>query len=319
MTNFDLPLELLRQNDRLVILQTFYNYCDENNVNEIKYSRLRELCDELLGKVNRGFPALKTNFGGQFETLVKHFESREEPSRRLISRDKRGPKATVLVAELAKIKDELERAKLSGAMSVGEIELVEQPTDPKVWQREKARVWKYLMTEDGLLKQMRRGKDHDFFLNLASDLNAIKQYRAIGFSVLAESGKKFEMGETETRLLVYLLYLLHGRNNFRFNLICTRELLKDEQTKGPIDRAFNEKKIEYFCDWSRLYQKFMIPEAIREKLLDHMNTGKELKLGYSNTDVKVYKLWSEFQDRYTKMIMVPLRKSWKLPSLDWEG
>lgn len=92
--------EKLLKDQGLIILLEAAKYVKRNNTERIRYSPLKQLCNEKLAYLtgNR-----ETDFGGKFENYIIKFESKLEPAKRLLKRDKKRRKESYIIPNVEKI------------------------------------------------------------------------------------------------------------------------------------------------------------------------------------------------------------------------
>jgi hypothetical protein len=92
--------EELLKDKKLIILDEALKQYEKNNVNQMRYSELKNLCNNRLADLTNGD---QTDFGGSFDKFVEYLESKEEPSKRLLRREKKSPKKTFIVLDVPKV------------------------------------------------------------------------------------------------------------------------------------------------------------------------------------------------------------------------
>jgi hypothetical protein len=71
-----------------------------NNKDRIRYSPLKQLCNEKLAYLTRNH---ETDFGGKFENYIVKFESKHDPAKRFLVRDKIRRKESYIIPNIGKI------------------------------------------------------------------------------------------------------------------------------------------------------------------------------------------------------------------------
>jgi hypothetical protein len=92
--------EKLLKDQGLIILLEAAKYVKRNNTERVRYSPLKLLCNEKLAYLtgNR-----ETDFGGKFENYIVTFESKLEPAKRFLKRDKIRRKESYIIPNVEKI------------------------------------------------------------------------------------------------------------------------------------------------------------------------------------------------------------------------
>jgi hypothetical protein len=92
--------EQLLKDKKLIILDEALKYCEKNDVDQIRYSELKKLCNNRLAELTNGY---QTDFGGSFDKYIEYLESNEEPTERFLRREKSRPKKTFIILDVPKI------------------------------------------------------------------------------------------------------------------------------------------------------------------------------------------------------------------------
>lgn len=90
----------LLKDQGLILLLEATKYVQRNNTDRIRYSPLKELCNEKLAYLTRN---LETDFGGKFENYIVKLESKLEPAKRFLVRDKIRRKESYIIPNIGKI------------------------------------------------------------------------------------------------------------------------------------------------------------------------------------------------------------------------
>jgi hypothetical protein len=96
----------------LIILDEALNYYEKNDVEEIRYSELKRLCNNRLTKLTNG---RQTDFGRSFDKFIEYLESDEEPSKRFLRRNKVSSKKTFIILDVPKVVNLLRKKGLHGS------------------------------------------------------------------------------------------------------------------------------------------------------------------------------------------------------------
>jgi hypothetical protein len=90
----------LLEDQGLILLLESKKYVQRNNTDRIRYSPLKQLCNEKLAYLtgNR-----EIDFGGKFENYIVKFESKLEPAKRFLVRDKIRRKESYIIPNVGKI------------------------------------------------------------------------------------------------------------------------------------------------------------------------------------------------------------------------
>jgi hypothetical protein len=90
----------LLKDQGLILLLEATKYVQRNNTDRIRYSPLKQLCNEKLAYLtgNR-----EIDFGGKFENYIVKFESKLEPAKRFLVRDKIRRKESYIIPNVGKI------------------------------------------------------------------------------------------------------------------------------------------------------------------------------------------------------------------------
>lgn len=94
----------LLKDQGLILLLEATKYVQRNNTDRIRYSPLKELCNEKLAYLTRN---LETDFGGKFENYIVKLESKLEPAKRFLVRDKIRRKESYIIPNIGKIEKPL--------------------------------------------------------------------------------------------------------------------------------------------------------------------------------------------------------------------
>src|SRR5690348_9073894 len=129
--------EELLNDKKLIILDEALNYYEKNNVEEIRYSELKRLCNNRLTKLTNG---CQTDFGGSFDKFIEYLESDEEPSKRFLRRNKISSKKTFIILDVPKVVNLLIKKGLHGstddddliAQSLGPVRLCDMLSTAKI-------------------------------------------------------------------------------------------------------------------------------------------------------------------------------------------
>jgi hypothetical protein len=136
----------------LIILDEALNYYEKNDVEEIRYSELKRLCNNRLTKLTNG---RQTDFGRSFDKFIEYLESDEEPSKRFLRRNKVSSKKTFIILDVPKVVNLLRKKGLHGSTDDDD-DLIAQSLGP-------LRMSDFLSTakidyiNDGYLKNIRLG------------------------------------------------------------------------------------------------------------------------------------------------------------------
>jgi hypothetical protein len=90
----------LLEDQGLILLLEAKKYVQRNNTDRIRYSPLKQLCNEKLAYLTRNH---ETDFGGKFENYIVKFESKHEPAKRFLVRDKIRRKESYIIPNVGKI------------------------------------------------------------------------------------------------------------------------------------------------------------------------------------------------------------------------
>jgi hypothetical protein len=99
----------LLNDKKLIIMLQAIGYCREHNTGGIQYSILKRLCNEKLSELTHG---KSTDFGGQFEKLLKTMSGEEDINKRFLSRERRSKKKSFIYPDIPKIESYLVRTHL---------------------------------------------------------------------------------------------------------------------------------------------------------------------------------------------------------------
>jgi hypothetical protein len=91
----------LSQDQGLIILLEAVKYVQRNKTERIRYTTLKLLCNEKLAYLTRN---RETDFGGKFENYLVKLESKEDPSKRFLVREKIRRKESYIIPTVEKIK-----------------------------------------------------------------------------------------------------------------------------------------------------------------------------------------------------------------------
>jgi hypothetical protein len=89
----------LLKDQGLIILLEATKYIQRNNTARIRYSHLKELSNEKLAYLTRN---RETDFGGKFENCIVKFESKLEPAKRFLVREKIRRKESYIIPNYSK-------------------------------------------------------------------------------------------------------------------------------------------------------------------------------------------------------------------------
>jgi len=92
--------EELLKDKKLIILDEALKQFEKNNANQIRYSELKKLCNNRLADLTNGD---QTDLGGSFDKFIEYLESNDEPSKRLLRREKKSPKKTFIILDVPKV------------------------------------------------------------------------------------------------------------------------------------------------------------------------------------------------------------------------
>src|SRR5919107_2918154 len=117
MTRYIIPrlesiedIRKLLDDRRLIILQEAVKYCKGKNVNKIRYSDLKRLCNDRLSELTAGY---QTDFGGSFEKYIVDLESNSEPNKSFLKRYKEKPGKSFIIPDISKIINLLDKRNLN--------------------------------------------------------------------------------------------------------------------------------------------------------------------------------------------------------------
>jgi hypothetical protein len=85
----------------LIILLEAMKYVQRNKTERIRYTTLKLLCNEKLAYLTRN---RETDFGGKFENYLVKLESKEDPSKQFLVREKIRRKESYIIPTIEKIK-----------------------------------------------------------------------------------------------------------------------------------------------------------------------------------------------------------------------
>jgi hypothetical protein len=105
--------EKLLKDQGLIILLEATKYIQRNNTDRIRYSHLKQLSNDKLAYLTRNH---ETDFGGKFENYIIKFESKLEPSKRLLTRDKIRRKESYIIPNVEKIEKLFVRYNISNLL-----------------------------------------------------------------------------------------------------------------------------------------------------------------------------------------------------------
>jgi hypothetical protein len=118
MTNYELTWddisdlqqkeEQLKQNKGLIILIELTKYCEDNNAESIRYTKLKRLSNDKLNEFTGGY---QTDFGGAFDMYIKKYEEQ-----RYLKRDKRSPRTTFIVPDITTIENLIDKKRLKNSL-----------------------------------------------------------------------------------------------------------------------------------------------------------------------------------------------------------
>jgi hypothetical protein len=91
----------LLEDEGLIILLEAAKHIQKNNVDRIRYTNLKRLCNEKLAYLTDNH---KTDFGGKFEDYIVKFESKDEPNKRMLKREKIRRKESYIIPNIEKIR-----------------------------------------------------------------------------------------------------------------------------------------------------------------------------------------------------------------------
>jgi hypothetical protein len=118
---------------RLIILQEALKYCKGKNVDKIRYTHLKYLCNDRLSDLTDGD---QTDFGGSFEKYIIDLQSDSEPAKSFLKRYKQKPGKSFIIPDIPKIIDLLNRRHLNNLVETIEsskgpsaaMSLIDMPT-----------------------------------------------------------------------------------------------------------------------------------------------------------------------------------------------
>jgi hypothetical protein len=117
MTKYVIPrlediedIRKLLDDKRLIILQEAVKYSKEKNVDKIRYSDLKRLCNDRLSDLTDG---RETDLGGNFEKYIVDLESNSEPSKSFLKRYKQSTRKSFIIPDIPKIINLLEKMDLN--------------------------------------------------------------------------------------------------------------------------------------------------------------------------------------------------------------
>lgn len=316
MTNLRLDDDLLRKQPNLIILYEFYIYYESTNSAEIQYSTLRQKSDDRLRNLTSGERYPRDQFGGSFENHIKDFEGKDDPKTRLITRDKRGPKNTVLIGNMVRIRAFLEASSLTN--DIPKQEWDEQAIDQTMWFEEEKRILEYEMKGNNfseLFSRIKHRRDYNFLIGAFSEYQADVRMKQFNYTILHEPGKNFSIRKEDMRLLVYLMYLLRTRNNYPFKLICEYRPPIDENGEFSVERSESDKKfVEYFARWMQQFHDTNVRSEDRKKLMEFLADPKGNKTVNTGLDHDLLKYWIQFQEDFSEFAKMAI-KNHRLPPL----
>lgn len=124
MTKYIIPrpeyiedIRKLLDDRRLIILQEAIKYCKEKNVDKIRYSDLKRLCNDRLSDLTDGY---QTDFGGSFEKYIIDLESNSEPEKSFLKRYKQKPGKSFILPDIPKIINLLDKRDLNNLVKTME-------------------------------------------------------------------------------------------------------------------------------------------------------------------------------------------------------
>ena len=118
---------------KLIILQEAVKYCKGKNVDKIRYTHLKKLCNDRLSDLTAGY---QTDFGGSFEKYIIDLESNSEPAKSFLNRYKQKPGKSFIIPDISKIINLLNRKHLNNLVETiesskepyGAMSLIDMPT-----------------------------------------------------------------------------------------------------------------------------------------------------------------------------------------------
>jgi hypothetical protein len=117
MTKYVIPrlefiedIRKLLDDKRLIILQEAVRYCKEKNIDKIRYSVLKRLCNDRLSDLTDGH---ETDLGGNFEKYIVDLESNYEPSKSFLKRYKQSTRKSFIIPDIPKIINLLDKRDLN--------------------------------------------------------------------------------------------------------------------------------------------------------------------------------------------------------------
>lgn len=96
---------ILLKDKKLIVLKAAHEYCESNEVERIRYSKLRFQSNAILSQVTNGE---STDFGGNFESIIKELEGKFG-NQSYLTREKSSTRATSIVPNIQKIRRLLEK------------------------------------------------------------------------------------------------------------------------------------------------------------------------------------------------------------------
>jgi hypothetical protein len=111
---------------RLLILQVLYRFYEKNNITEIRYGVLKELCDDRLNYETNGE---QEAYGGSFERHLKYLINKG-----LVKRVSRGKKLTMLISDIHKIEYALQESKLKRSFDRTDKKIIEANVEDSIWE-----------------------------------------------------------------------------------------------------------------------------------------------------------------------------------------
>jgi hypothetical protein len=102
---------------RLIILQEVVKYCKEKNVDRIRYTPLKRLCNDRLSDLTNG---REIDLGGNFEKFIVDLESNSEPDKSFLKRYKLSTRKSFIIPDIPKIINLLDKRGLNNLVKTVE-------------------------------------------------------------------------------------------------------------------------------------------------------------------------------------------------------
>jgi hypothetical protein len=115
--------ELMEHKELIIMLKLVEHY-NENGDQPIRYSRLREPCNDLLNELTE----YRYDFGGSFDTYINNLHRDG-----FLVREKASPKRTFIIPDIAKIKSHLQKKEIIDSLNT--MNLVQKEFDLKLLSR----------------------------------------------------------------------------------------------------------------------------------------------------------------------------------------